>query len=121
MVDAKNYKGRLEVRDLGGWRKAEERLFVAGRDQTSKADNLSWQVDPVRRVLQKLAKSEVPIHTALCFTNSEWGVFAKPFQLKGVWVTWPQKLVELMQQPVVIDAETVTELARLLSSEFPPK
>ena len=35
-------------------------------------------------------------HAALCFVNSEWGWFAKPFSLNGVWVTWPEKLTELM-------------------------
>src|SRR5579883_2013949 len=32
VIDAKNYKGDVAKRDVGGWKRADERLFVGGRD-----------------------------------------------------------------------------------------
>lgn len=108
VIDAKKYTGRVERRDVGGWRKVDDRLFVNGREQTKLAVKLGWQIDAVRKVMSKAGLVEVPIHSALCFTNSEWGMFAKPFQIGGVWVTWAQKLVELIVAPsevTVVDRE----------------
>lgn len=99
MIDAKKYSGRIERRDVGGWRKIDDRLFVNGRDQTKLASGLEWQAEAVRKVLSKAGLEGVPIHSALCVTSSEWGRFAKPFQIEGVWVTWAQKLVELIVAP----------------------
>ena len=34
------------------------------------------------------------VHPAVCFVDGEWRLLAKPFELKGVLVCWPKKLVE---------------------------
>lgn len=49
IADAKNYQGRVEGRDVGGWRTSDVRLYVNGRDQTKLVDNFEWQVAAVRR------------------------------------------------------------------------
>lgn len=41
VVDAKDYQGSLEIRDLGGWFHADERLYVGGRDRSKLADNMA--------------------------------------------------------------------------------
>jgi hypothetical protein len=47
-------------------------------------------------VRNALVGSDVPVHAALCFIDAKWKLFAKPFQLRGAWVTWGQKLAEMI-------------------------
>jgi hypothetical protein len=85
VVDAKNYTGRAEYRNVGGrLGPADNRIFVGGRDRTKVATVLGWQVTTVRQALGEL---DVPIHRAVCFASSAWGLFAKPFSHDGVLVT----------------------------------
>ncbi|MGD0743274.1 MAG: hypothetical protein ABSA31_08330 [Acidimicrobiales bacterium] len=37
-----------------------------------------------------------PVHAALCFIDAKWKLFAKLFQLRDAWVTWGQKLAEMI-------------------------
>jgi hypothetical protein len=41
IVDAKNYNGKVEVRDCGGWFSTDLRLHVNNRDQTKLVDGLT--------------------------------------------------------------------------------
>jgi hypothetical protein len=93
IIDAKNYKGLVEHRDVGRWFRRDVRLYVGGRDRSKLADGLSWQVEAVRNAV---GDSDVPIHSALCFTNSDWRLFARPFQHNGVWIVWARKLCEML-------------------------
>ncbi len=43
IVDAKNHKGRIEIRDRGSFFRTDYRLTVGGRDCSSLADGMSWQ------------------------------------------------------------------------------
>src|SRR4051794_1041459 len=86
VVDAKNYSGLVERRDLGGWRTVDNRLFVGERDRTKLVDGLDWQVAAVQAALDKAGVGDVPVRPAVCFTRADWGWFGKPFQLRGVWV-----------------------------------
>ena len=83
IVDAKSYKGKVELRDVGGWLKTDHRLYVNGRDQSKLVGGLAKQIDAV---LAAIEDADIPIKSALCFVDSEWGLFAKPFQLGGVLV-----------------------------------
>lgn len=116
IIDAKKYKGKVEKRDVGGWFKTDIRLFVGGRDRTKAVDGLQWQIDAVRAVLGE----EVPVNPALSFVGAEWPIFfAKPFQLRGVWVSWPAKLAELVLDDGPLSPGDIDRIARLLSGELP--
>jgi hypothetical protein len=39
-------------------------------------------------------KANVPVHPVLCFTGAEWSLFAEPFTIDGVLVTWPKELTK---------------------------
>lgn len=67
-----------------------------------------------------LGATEVPIHAALCFIEADWNLFAKPFQLDGVWVTWAQKLAEMIAAPGPLTLEKVTDVADRLAKALPP-
>ena len=117
IIDAKKYRGKVEKRDVGGWFKTDVRLFVGGRDRSKSVDGLQWQNDAVRTAL---GDEDVPVHSSLSFVGAEWPMFfAKPFQLKGVWISWPKKLAELVLADGPLSEGDVDRIARLLSSKLP--
>ena len=93
VVDAKNYKGKVKRRDLGGWRRADLRLFVDNRDRTKLVEGLDWQVEAVSAVVERIGFGHVPIRPTLCFTDAEWGLFSKPIRMNEATVTWAKALV----------------------------
>jgi hypothetical protein len=119
VVDAKNYAGKVELRDAGGWSKTDIRLYVGGRDRTKAVDGLSWQVESVRSVMAPVGFADAPIHRALCFTDAEWPLLAKPAQVKEVWVIWAKKLCEKILQPGPFAADIVQLVACELSGKLP--
>ena len=118
VIDAKNYGGLIQRRDVGGWLKVEHRLFVGGRDRTKIIDALSWQLDAVRSAL---GTEQVPIQAAVCFTDAEWGWFTKPFELRGVLVTGPRTLAKRISESGALDPECVRRVAANLSHALPAK
>src|SRR5262249_38779315 len=111
VIDAKQYSGKVEKRDVGGLFRTDVRLFVGGRDRTKLASGLDWQMAAIRSAL---ADARVPIHGALSFVGAEWPLFfAKPFQLSGVWISWPAKLAELIIADEVMSIDDVERVAQL--------
>jgi len=117
VIDAKKYDGKVERREVGGWFKSDQRLYVGGRDRTKLIAGLDWQGAAVH---DALGVDEVEIHSVLCFVNAEWSLFAKPFQLNGVKVVWAQKLAEMIVAPGSLTPEAVARLADRLASALPP-
>ena len=117
VIDAKNYAGMVEHRDVGKWITSDLRIYVGGRDRTKMADDMGWQVDAVRSALDGAV---VPVHAAVCFIEAEWKLFAQPFQHEGVWVTWAKKLAEMIAQPGPLSTAEVTRVAGRLGTLLPP-
>ena len=118
VIEAKDLDGRVERRDIGGWFKVEERLFVSGKDRSHLVDGLDRHVIGVENLLAQAGLTNVPVHAALCFVNADWGWFAKPFSMSGVWVAWPEKLTELvLEWRAIPDAEFDT-LARAVAARL---
>lgn len=117
VIDAKTYKGMVERRDKGGWFTADFRLYVNGRDRTKLAEGLGGQVEAVRHAL---AGADVPVHAALCFIDAEWKLFAKPFQLHDAWITWGQKLAEMIAADGPLNEIDVMQVADRLATALPP-
>ena len=117
VIDAKNYKGRVERRDVGGWFTRDERLYVGNRDRTKAVAGLGWQIDAVRTALDGAA---VPITGVVCLIENEWKLFAKPFRINGVWVTWGKKLSEMIAAPGKLNPAQVTGIAGHLATSLPP-
>jgi hypothetical protein len=118
VVDAKNYTGLVQERDVGGFFKVDLRLYVGGRDRSKVLDGLSWQVDAV---MNALGGKSVPVSSAVCFTDAEWGWFAKPFTLRGVFVCGPNALARMIAQLGPLDTDLIQEVANHLSDTLPPK
>jgi len=118
VVEAQDGGGRVERRDVGGWFKLDERLFVAGSDRTQLIDDVDHHVIAVEEMLVGAGMGSVPVHAALCFVNCTWKRFAKPFSLSGVWVAWPEKLTELVLDGATIPDAEFDPLARAVAARL---
>lgn len=117
VVDAKDYKGKLERIDKGGWFRTDYRFCVGGRDRTKAVLGAHKQAEVVRSVS---GVGEVSVRSALCLVDGDWGIFQKPFQVDGVWIIWPRKLCELISSENLISARAVQALSDLLQIALPP-
>jgi hypothetical protein len=117
IVDAKNYKGKVEQRDIGGWLRTDLRLYVNGRDQSKLVDGLAKQVNAV---LEAIEDADIEVTAALCFVDSEWGLFAKPFRQSGTLVTWPRRLSRAIAGPGPLSRTEVDRIGEKLASALPP-
>lgn len=116
VIDAKKYQGQVERRDKGGFFSIDYHLYVGGHDKTKLVEGLKWQVEAVRSALGGLA---TPIQSALCFIDAEWRLFAKPFELNGVWVTWGKELANMIAAPGPIGDAQVLQIADRLATNLP--
>jgi hypothetical protein len=56
----------------------------------------------------------------LCFAGAEWALLARPFELRGVLVTWPAALASSLTAAGPIDHAAQSDLAGRLARAFPP-
>lgn len=103
VIDTKRYADKsVEFRNVGGWFRSDERLYVGGRDRTKLVDAMAWQVEAVHQALEGLG-FEVVVKPMLCFVGSTWGWFPKAFKVRGVSVCWPLALEEILTRPGPLD------------------
>ncbi|MDQ3640349.1 MAG: NERD domain-containing protein [Actinomycetota bacterium] len=119
VIDAKRYKGVVAKRDVGGWLSTDVRLFVGRRDCMKLVAAMSKQVAAVRKVLGA-DWADVPVRPMLCFVDAEWRWFAKPFELDGVIVTWPNAARALLVGAGPLAPEMVERIATRLDEELEP-
>lgn len=121
VIDAKLYDGKVECRTVGSLWNAESRLFVGGRDRTKLVRGMSAQVEATRAALASdpLAGT-IPVRAAVCFVSSNWGLLAKPFELHGVSMLWPQKLAQRISMPGPLTPTAVERLANRIAVGLPP-
>ncbi len=120
IVDAKEYRGRVESRDVGGWLTRDVALYVGRRDRSSALEGVRRQRDKVGAVLHDAFGDDAPaLHAAICLVGAEWAWFARPMRFDGVWVTWPRRLGAMLLQTAVLDAGRIERVAGVLARRFP--
>ena len=121
VIDAKFYEGKVERRTLGPFWRPELAVFVAGRNRTKVVHGMPRQVEAVRAAISSdpLA-AEVAVTAAVCFVASDWGLFAKPFEVSGVTVIWPQKLAERIGAAGPLTNSAVARIANRIGVSLPP-
>ncbi|MCC6437854.1 MAG: NERD domain-containing protein [Acidimicrobiales bacterium] len=131
VIDAKRYAGKVERRDVGGFLRTDERLYVGGRDRTNLVAGVLKQRDVVRAALHRIAaqpdvgagiRAGVDVQGVLCVVGADWpGWRFKPPRVGGVICAWPEALASLLRPPPgrapVIDQRAV---AAALATAFPP-
>jgi hypothetical protein len=119
VVDAKNYKGRVERRTRGGWLSSEDCLYVGGRDRTKLVGGMAKQVDAVRAALTS-EFGAIPLVQAICFTDADWSLFARPLRFGNVHVLWPRALGKLLRADGPLTSELIAQVERRLATALLP-
>ncbi len=120
VIDARLCSGRAVTRDAGHWVSTDVHLRVGGRDRMKLVRAMSRQVDAVRRTLGP-AWDDVPVRSMLCFVDAESRWFAKPFELRGVLVTWPSAAGDVLTRLGPYQAASVARMAATLDEGLPPR
>ena len=120
VVDAKNYRGRIEVRNLGFF-KANKRLFVGRRDCSKLAENMRWQVDAVLGALAAQPGTPPPVTPVLCFVDGDWPLLWPPTEFEGVRLEGTRSIKKLVSSTPVLDAGAIGRIHHVLATAFPPK
>ncbi len=118
VIDAKNYKGRVEKRDRGGLFSTDYRLYVGGRDRTALIAGMTKQVDAVRKARGD-EFANVQICKAICFVEADWPLFARPIELDRVHVCWPGALGKLLRTEGTLSQGEIAQIERRLALAVP--
>ena len=121
VIDAKNWTGDVERRNIGGWFQDDYRLYVNHRDRTRTTRVLDRQTAAVTDVLAPLGFDSVPVHPCMCFVGAAWPPFASHrFEINGVFISSPAELVLKILEPGTLTADTIQMIAVELSDQLPP-
>lgn len=120
VVDAKNHKGRIEIRDRGGFFKTDNRLMVGGRDCSDLAEKMGWQVDAVRIALGSIEPLP-PIVPVLCFLNVEWPLFHAPEEFRGVRIESHRSMKRVLLAEELSAADARALVHSTIAASLPPR
>jgi len=119
VIDAKRYAGRIERSDVGGWFRADVRLYVAGRDRSKLVEGVTEQAAVVRSILGA-EFADVAVRGMLCFVDPDVGAFARPFEIDEVTITWPRAMQKQVGTAGPLDEPRIASVATRLSEHLRP-
>jgi hypothetical protein len=117
VIDTKLYAGKIERRRWFPSR--DERLFVKGSDRTGLVEGMARQVDAVRKALGATAHPDCRVVPVLCFVESHWGVWGRPFLIGDVRVLWPKMLGKLVRREGPLERDDIAALEWSLCAVLP--
>ena len=120
VVDAKNHRGTVELRNRGWFLRPDYRLTVGGRDCSAMADKMTWQVEAVTAALTD-ADPMPPVTPVLCFLEADWPLIGAPDEFRGVRLESHRSLKRLLVAKSVLDSVQISELAAVLAVALPTK
>jgi Nuclease-related domain len=122
VIDAKNYQGKIEIRNRGWFLRPDHRLYVGRRDCSDLAAGLGWQVEAVTAALTAAGVDPIPSVTpVLCFVDGEWPLFSPPNAYSGVRLESTRSIRKLVGSPDLLDRAAVERLARILGHALPSR
>jgi hypothetical protein len=122
VVDAKNYRGTIAIRNRGWFFRPDHRLYVGRRDCSAVASGLGWQVEAVTAALIAGGVGPLPpVTPVLCFIDGEWPLFGAPDEYAGVRLEGTGSIRKLVAAPAVLDPPSIEHLTRLLGTALPAK
>lgn len=121
IVDAKNYRGTIEVRGrmdkyLGG----DSQLWIGKRNRTKLVDGVNKQILAVESVLET-AGVKFPVFGALAFYKANWDLpaFLRASSVNGILIN-SKGLEHIFEKLAPHDSHEVSEIANLLLSKLRP-
>jgi nuclease-like protein len=122
VVDAKNYRGTIAIRNRGWFFRPDHRLYVGRRDCSALATGLGWQVEAVTVALAAAGVDPLPpVTPVLCFIDGEWPLFSAPDEYAGVRLEGTGSIRKLVATPAVLDPPSIDSITRLLAVALPAK
>lgn len=122
VVDAKQYQGRIEIRNRGWFLRPDPRLYVGRRDCSTKAAALGWQVEAVTTALTAAGVDPLPpVMPVLCFIDGDWPLLSRPRTFGGVRLEDQRTIRKVVAAPSLLDPPSIERLARVLSLALPSK
>lgn len=120
VIDAKRYRNaKVAVRKSGGlFTLVRQQLMIAGRDKTTLAAAMSWQVAAVRTALAGSEFADVPIIAALCFIDADLLLLGSS-EVGDVRVLGIRGTAKLVTRAGSLDSTARDRLARRLAGELP--
>jgi Nuclease-related domain len=122
VVDAKNYRGTIAIRNRRWFFRPDHRLYVGRRDCSALVTGLGWQVEAVTGALAAAGVDPLPpVTPVLCFIDGEWPFFSAPDEYAGVRLEGTGSIRKLIAKPELLDPPSIERLARLLGAALPAK
>jgi hypothetical protein len=119
VVDAKNMKGKIEVRTEGGILSRKEALFLEGRNQSRLIEGVRKQVSLVELALLNEALA-IPVRGLLAFVGGEFSIFFKPTEVDGILINGKGIKRSILEQPL-LHGNNLKEINSVLIEAFPAK
>ena len=117
VIDAKDYRGDIRVRDIGGFFRTDPRLFVGRRDCSQLADGMAWQVEAVKGVIAASGISPFPrVLPVLCFVNGDWPLFRAPSEFRGVRLEGTNSIKKRFKREPMLDPAAIELISQVLAS-----
>ena len=111
VIDAKNYFGKVECRNVGERQTPEPRLFVAHRNQTKLVASMTERANGRRagaRTDRLLERSDPGLPL---FHPSRLAVPPQAVVDRRVWIGWPQVLIKTLRVTPMLERSAVATLA----------
>lgn len=122
VVDAKRDEGTIRIRDVGGFFRRDERLYVGRRDCSHLAGNMTWQLEAVERALQSVGIDPMPpVTPVLCFVRGDWPLLWPPDSYRGVRLEGTRSITKVTRGAQVLDGAAIDRLTQVLAASFPAK
>jgi hypothetical protein len=118
VIDSKAYSGRIKREDVGPLWRSDYRLTVDGKDRTKVVLAMAKQAQVVAAAVAG-AGEPPPTRPVLRFNGADWGLVGKPFELDGVLITYPGKLVEQIRSGGSQEMAEVGRLAARIAVSLP--
>jgi Nuclease-related domain len=122
VVDAKLYRGLIQVRDVGGLFKSDKRLFVGSRDCSHLAQNMGWQVEAVVKAIAAAGlEPATPVIPVLCFVDGEWPLLWPSEEFQGVRLEGKKSIKKLITASQILDSSAIGRAHHVLATAFPAR
>ena len=112
VIDAKNHKGKVEVRTpLFG----KAKLCINGSDRSTLVDGLAKQVAAVKDVVA----DGVPVHGTLCFVRADLPLL-RTLKFRGHPLLYRKRLAKKLNARGPLHPERIRQIAARLADQLPP-
>lgn len=120
VIDAKNYRGTIEIKDNSGlFSKPDSQLWVGRRNCMKLVTGMKHQIEIVQQFLVK-EKIEIPVIGVLAFYEATWGSYKfmrKQEVIDGVLIN-SIGIEPIVNQPGAVGTAQMEQVTMLLATHF---